>query len=224
MKELKILGEQKVGKTLSAEIKDTRGNIVNSDVSYRWYRKDRINSISETLVSKDATYTLQAADQGKYIKLLVANKYNSLYTYTVKITKNSSSGGGGGSSSGSSSSGNSIISSTSNTTENSISSENTNTGLTESITNSNINVNNNMEVAIIEKNENGQVQLKTKEGEPATGWQQVDGKWYLGDENGQVKTGWQQQNGKWYYLNTDGSMASNTYINGYYVGSDGAWV
>ena len=39
-----------------------------------------------------------------------------------------------------------------------------------------------------------------------------------------MKTGWLNDNGTWYYLNADGSMAANTYVDGYYVGSNGAWV
>ena len=36
--------------------------------------------------------------------------------------------------------------------------------------------------------------------------------------------GWQYVNGIWYYINySDGYMAHDTFINGYYVNSDGAW-
>ena len=34
--------------------------------------------------------------------------------------------------------------------------------------------------------------------------------------------GWKQINGKWYYFYKDGSMAVNTKIDDYEVGSDGA--
>jgi glucan-binding YG repeat protein len=37
-------------------------------------------------------------------------------------------------------------------------------------------------------------------------------------------TGWILDGGKYYYLYPDGSMASDTIINGYKVGSDGAWI
>jgi glucan-binding YG repeat protein len=30
--------------------------------------------------------------------------------------------------------------------------------------------------------------------------------------------------GKWYYLNQSGTMEHDKYIDGYYVGSNGAWV
>jgi glucan-binding YG repeat protein len=58
----------------------------------------------------------------------------------------------------------------------------------------------------------------------ATGWQQVNGNWYLLKDNGSMATGWQQTNGKWYYLYSDGSMASNAVVDGYKVDASGAWV
>lgn len=49
-------------------------------------------------------------------------------------------------------------------------------------------------------------------------------KWYYFDGSGYMKTGWIQSGGKWYYLNSDGSMAKDCTIDGYIVGSDGAWI
>jgi hypothetical protein len=66
--------------------------------------------------------------------------------------------------------------------------------------------------------------LLNNDGSMLTGWQLVYGKWYYLDPNGAMTTGWQKWNGKWYYLYGDGSMASNTFINGYRVGSTGAWI
>ena len=83
-----------------------------------------------------------------------------------------------------------------------------------------------------------------------TGWTRVNGSWYyLGSANdgamkygwyydttdqgwyylggandGAMKTGWQLVNHKWYYLRSSGRMAYNTWIGGYYVNADGAWV
>lgn len=34
--------------------------------------------------------------------------------------------------------------------------------------------------------------------------------------------GWKQIDGKWYYFYADGTMAVNTTIDGYTIGSDGA--
>ena len=38
----------------------------------------------------------------------------------------------------------------------------------------------------------------------------------------QAANGWKQIDGKWYYFYTDGTMAVNTTIDGYTIGSDGA--
>lgn len=56
----------------------------------------------------------------------------------------------------------------------------------------------------------------------AGGWGQNDaGRWlyYL---DGKPVTGWKQIGGKWYYFYPDGSMAADTKIDGYEIGSDGA--
>lgn len=40
-----------------------------------------------------------------------------------------------------------------------------------------------------------------------------------------MKKGWQKIDGIWYYFyGGDGTMAHDTWINGYYVNSNGAWV
>ncbi|MFT8349185.1 hypothetical protein [Clostridium saccharoperbutylacetonicum] len=78
-----------------------------------------------------------------------------------------------------------------------------------------------------QKDSNGNWYLLKNDGVMATGWQQdVGGKWYyLNKTYGNMSTGWLQDvSGKWYYLQNDGSMAHDTYVNGYYVGGDGAWV
>ena len=50
----------------------------------------------------------------------------------------------------------------------------------------------------------------------STGW------WYT--EGSSWATGWRQIDGKWYYFDTDGYMAKNTKIGTYQLGADGAWV
>lgn len=72
------------------------------------------------------------------------------------------------------------------------------------------------------------------EGYMFTGWLSINGSWYYlnadeGGGNGMMVTGWKLIAGKWYYLSTasDGSggrMLSNTVIDGYTLGADGAWV
>ena len=81
-------------------------------------------------------------------------------------------------------------------------------------------------------------------GPMVTGWKQISGKWYLFESSGAMKTGWYKAGNTWYYLKSDGSMAtgwleiggkwyffydsgsmaSNTTVNGYKLGSDGAWI
>ena len=62
-----------------------------------------------------------------------------------------------------------------------------------------------------------------KNGKPVTGWLQDDEKWYWLDNNGLMFAGgFKQIGGKWYYFYPDGSMAVNTTIDGYTIGSDGA--
>lgn len=57
-----------------------------------------------------------------------------------------------------------------------------------------------------------------------TGWIYEGGNWYYLQPSGAMKTGWLNDNGTWYYLYSNGAMAANTTIDGYYVGSNGAWV
>jgi len=57
-----------------------------------------------------------------------------------------------------------------------------------------------------------------------TGWKFTNGKWYFLKGNGTMATGWTYVDGNWYYLYSDGSMASNTVIDWYTLGNDGALV
>ncbi|MFJ7729595.1 metallophosphoesterase [Neobacillus sp. NPDC097160] len=61
-------------------------------------------------------------------------------------------------------------------------------------------------------------------GSMQTGWVFSGGKWYFLSGSGAMKTGWILDSEKWYFLTSDGSMAINTSIQGYRVGSDGAWI
>lgn len=58
----------------------------------------------------------------------------------------------------------------------------------------------------------------------AIGWQMINDKWYYFNNNGYMEIGWIKTEGKWYYMYEDGSMANDTNINGYKLGSDGAWI
>ena len=76
------------------------------------------------------------------------------------------------------------------------------------------------------KDNNGKWYHLNNSGEMNTGWyKDSNNKWYNLDSSGAMVTGWlKDNNGKWYYLNSDGSMAANTTIDGYKLGSDGAWI
>ena len=51
-----------------------------------------------------------------------------------------------------------------------------------------------------------------------------DNNWYYLQSNGSMKTGWlKDTDGNWYYLKANGAMAKNEYIDGYWLGENGAW-
>ncbi|AGX41687.1 5'-nucleotidase C-terminal domain-containing protein [Clostridium saccharobutylicum] len=56
------------------------------------------------------------------------------------------------------------------------------------------------------------------------GWNKVDEKWYYLNDNGAMVTGWIYVDGNWYYLYSDGSMASSITVDSYTVDENGAWV
>lgn len=64
-----------------------------------------------------------------------------------------------------------------------------------------------------------------------TGWQKINDYWYYFNSSaddgttGNMKKGWYKIRGTWYYLSvSDGIMAANTWVNGYYLDSNGAWI
>ena len=63
-------------------------------------------------------------------------------------------------------------------------------------------------------NENGAMQ---------TGWNYIDNNWYCLEQSGAMKTGWINDKGTWYYCSESGVMLHNTFVNGYYLGDNGAW-
>ncbi len=60
-------------------------------------------------------------------------------------------------------------------------------------------------------------------GKMKTGWLQAGDDWYYLRANGSMGTGWFRWRDHWYYCYKDGRMASNTWVDGYYVDSNGAW-
>ncbi|MGG3562092.1 serine hydrolase [Neobacillus rhizosphaerae] len=57
-----------------------------------------------------------------------------------------------------------------------------------------------------------------------TGWLEVSGKKYYLSDSGAMITNWKEIEGKWYYFQQEGQMVANTVIQGYKLGSDGAWI
>ena len=63
------------------------------------------------------------------------------------------------------------------------------------------------------------------EGNMYLAFREIDGKTYAFDLNGYMVTGWVHQWNDWYYFNTDGSMATNQWIDDtFYVNEDGSMV
>jgi glucan-binding YG repeat protein len=71
---------------------------------------------------------------------------------------------------------------------------------------------------------NGAKYYLDADGIMVTGWKQLDNNWYFLDGSGAMKIGWINDGGTWYYLNEAGVMLSNTVINGYKLGVNGAWI
>ena len=53
-------------------------------------------------------------------------------------------------------------------------------------------------------------------------WKSNDAGWWYTQGNSWA-TGWKQIDGNWYYFYSDGYMAHDTTIQGYYLNSNGAW-
>lgn len=60
--------------------------------------------------------------------------------------------------------------------------------------------------------------------EKQTGWQKINGSWYYVDNFGKKQIGWLKDNGKWYYLDNSGVMLHDVILDGYRLGSSGAWI
>ncbi|WP_160683755.1 cadherin-like beta sandwich domain-containing protein [Clostridium sp. C2-6-12] len=73
-------------------------------------------------------------------------------------------------------------------------------------------------------NNNGKWYFLDSTGIMQTGWQFINEScYYLGDD-GAMRTGWILNENKYYHLNNNGAMDRNTIIEGYRLGSDGAWI
>ncbi len=59
-----------------------------------------------------------------------------------------------------------------------------------------------------------------------TGWQKIDGHWYLYSDAGSLLTGWQLVDGKWYYMDPETAVMQTGFLkwngNFYYLQADGS--
>ena len=69
--------------------------------------------------------------------------------------------------------------------------------------------------------EDGHWTYYNEEGESVTGWIREDGDTYYLSRDGERVTGWYKIKGSWYYFDEDGLMAADTWIDNYYVNSQG---
>ena len=73
-------------------------------------------------------------------------------------------------------------------------------------------------------NDKGKIYYAKADGVIAKNWYQINNNWYYFTSTGILKTGWLKDGSNWYYLNADGTMAYDTYIGQYRLGSDGVWI
>ena len=67
--------------------------------------------------------------------------------------------------------------------------------------------------------------MNPSNGDMMTGWVQVGTTWYyLNPSNGDMQTGWINDGNAWYYCDASGAMLSNTTVDGYVLGANGAWI
>jgi glucan-binding YG repeat protein len=233
---VKIEGTERVGQTLEAQLLTGDGEkfTTSSAVTYDWYRLNDSNSEFSNKIRTGKTYTLTSDDLNKYIGVHATYDGNSFSNKIGKILSNSSSSNHRSSSTTSI---NTAATSTSDTV--------TNTGTTN-------NSNSNSNKGGWTQDTNGKWYYLKDNGDKTRGWKLVDNKWYFFDNNsgvmvtgwfkdtdgswyflyegkdygalGVMETGWKRVDSKWYYLNTNGIMASNTVVDGYTLGSDGAWI
>ncbi|OOM78068.1 hypothetical protein [Clostridium sp. BL-8] len=55
-------------------------------------------------------------------------------------------------------------------------------------------------------------------------WKQDSNGWWWNTGNNSYVVGWRNIDGKWYYFSSDGYMVHDTTVDGYQIGSNGAWI
>ncbi|MVX64892.1 hypothetical protein GKZ28_14435 [Clostridium chromiireducens] len=247
LKSVSISGTEEVGHKLKTKIKYDGAE---PDVKYKWQRASKKDGDYTDISGADEEeYKLKSGDKGKYIKVVATATINGtsydVEDITSKISKDTSNDDedeedNDNSSSSSGNNSNNTVAFRPATSNGSSMGPVMPTG--ESPAGSGIITANSSSPA------NGQ--FTNPSGHPVSGWLNSNGRWYYLDNNGDAKTGWIQDNGKWYYLNTatdtnrgtmktgwlqdtdgtwyylysDGSMATNTSVDGYKIGSNGAWI
>lgn len=61
------------------------------------------------------------------------------------------------------------------------------------------------------------------DGAMAVGWQKIDHYWYYLNADGSRYNGWLPWKNEWYYIK-QGKMLTNTSVDGFYLGKNGAWI
>ena len=72
--------------------------------------------------------------------------------------------------------------------------------------------------------DNGSWYYLKADGIMATGWANDNSTWYYLNGSGAMKTGWINDGNAWYYCDASGAMLYNTTIDGYVLGTNGAWI
>lgn len=72
--------------------------------------------------------------------------------------------------------------------------------------------------------DNGKWHYLRLSGNMASGWIAYNNQWYYLNKAGESQTGWTKIDGKWYYFWSDGTLATNTVINGYTVDKNGVCI
>lgn len=241
-----VSGTEEVGHKLKAKVKYSG---TRPSLSYQWQRASKKDGdYSDINGADEEEYKLKSSDNNKYIKVIVTGTINgtnySVEDITSKIDRDTSNDDEDDSSDSSS---DSSTSNTSNYSNNNIIAFRPSTETNNSWSSAGSAKSNN--TSSLNASSPAYVPLTNPSGHPVSGWANIDDKWYYLDgygtakvgwmkedgnwyylspssdsNRGTMKTGWIQDNGKWYYLNQSGAMVSNTTINGYRLGADGAMI
>lgn len=217
LKSVSISGTEEVGHKLKAKVNYSG---TKPSLDYQWQRASKKDGDYTDISGADEEeYKLKSSDENKYIKVVVSATINGTNydkeDITSRIDENTSKDDNSDSSTSSSSS-----------TSSNGSNDNSNNVIIRSSTGANISsqasgseysTSNNLLISPT-------VAFTNPAGHLLTGWVYSSNKWYYLDKDGRAKVGWVLYNNKWYYLDQSGVMLTNTTINGYTLGDDGAMI